>query len=65
MIDIYSDTWLTITKYCKDTRENLVNELIESATEDEQIRGRIQQIDKIIGLSEPDKPPLIQTANYL
>lgn len=65
MIDPNSDTWKTISKSCKAQREELINELIAGTPNDDQIRGRIQQIDETLRLERPDKSPPLSTSDYL
>jgi hypothetical protein len=47
-IEIYSETWLAVKEWAESEREDLTRLLI--AENDEEIRGRIKQIDELLDL---------------
>ena len=64
MIDIHSDTWKAVKKHCQDSRKDCVKELIEGSEYDDQTRGGIQFIDRLLALEKPGKSVEVQSTSY-
>jgi hypothetical protein len=61
MIDRNSSTWRFIEDWAKGTKSALTDELIEK--DSEQTRGRIKQLDDLLGLPHQkpgDKLPIVE-----
>ncbi|MCA9367299.1 hypothetical protein KC887_03505 [Candidatus Kaiserbacteria bacterium] len=64
MIDIHSDTWQIIEKYCLEAKSAATKSLIEGSDQDNRLRGEIQFIDRLLGMPRTAPPPIVASSDY-
>ncbi|WP_277810685.1 hypothetical protein [Chromohalobacter canadensis] len=57
-IDTRSDTWRQIEQWAVDERQMLVDQLIAGSANDDRVRGRIDQIDELLGQAREPSPTI-------
>lgn len=66
MIDIYSETWRDVERFCNDEEQTLTNALIAGSDprNEDQIRGQIRFIHRLRELARPRQTPPDQPVSY-